>query len=249
MKLLLLLALSIAFLIDSLLRGLRTAPNLGTALMYLITAALWVYTLFYRQIDAFCAHGPGRVLKILFLGGCAVFLCIAIFLSVASHGNKANGDEPVVIVLGAGLRGTTVSGLLARRLDAALAFYAEHPDALLVVTGGQGPNEAMPEAHAMRDYLLARDVPAAQILVEDKSTSTEENFRFAFALLKARGISPSQPIAFATNRFHCYRAGNYARQEGFSDVRALPATTGFSSLMPCYLREVFAVLFFWVFRR
>lgn len=249
MKQLILWALTICFTADSAVRVVRTNFNLGTFLMYCITAALWVYTLFNRPIDRFCAAGPGRVLKILFFCGCAFAVGMMLFIAAAGVSDRAKGDEKAVVVLGAGLRGERVSSLLARRLNAAYDFYAAHPDVLIVVTGGQGPQEKVPEAHAMRDYLLAKGVPADKLLVEDKSTSTEENFLFARRLLEAAGVSPQEPVAYATNAFHCYRAGCYARAAGFADARAVPASIGFTSVLPCYLREVFAVLYYWAFKR
>ncbi|MEG2287285.1 MAG: YdcF family protein [Ruthenibacterium sp.] len=217
--------------------------------MYLITAGLWGYALFYRKIDVFCAHGIGRGLKIIFLCGCLFTVCMVAFIAVQGYADRVDNNEKSVIVLGAGLRGTRVSGILARRLNAAYDYYAENPEVILVVTGGQGAQEAIPEAEAMRAYLVARGVPEEQILVENKSKSTEENFLFAKQLLAKRGIGPEQPMAFATNNFHCYRAQHYAKDAGFTNVNAIPADIGLTSVMPCYLREVFAVLYYWFFRR
>ena len=73
----------------------------------------------------------------------------------------------------------------------------------------------------MKAWLVQRGVPAEQILEEDQSTSTEENFRFARAILEAYGLSADAPVAYVTNAFHCYRAGKYAALVGFSDVRAV----------------------------
>lgn len=67
MKLIFVWLLAIVFLIDSVLRAIRSSFNLGVLMMYLITAALWIYALFHTKIDAFCAAGAGRVLKHLFL--------------------------------------------------------------------------------------------------------------------------------------------------------------------------------------
>ena len=130
----------------------------------------------------------------------------------------------------------------------ALAYWQQHPETLIVTTGGQGNGEALPEGQAMRDYLVAQGVPEEQILVDDTSTSTEENLRNARALLEQAGLSADVPVAVVTNAFHCYRAGCYARQAGFSQVRTLPAGISPISVMPCYFREVFAVLYYWVFK-
>ena len=248
MKIIIVWLLAILFSIDSVQRGLRSNFTLGVLMIYGITAALWVYAIFHRPIDAFCAHGVGRVLKILFFCGCAVFAGLLAFVAVSGYSDPAKHDEKAVIVLGAGLRGTQVSNVLERRLTAAYAYYLQNPNAVIVVTGGQGPGEDIPEARAMKAWLVQRGVPAEQILEEDQSTSTEENLRFARAILEAHGLAADAPVAYVTNAFHCYRAGKYAALVGFSDARAVPASIGASSVLSCYLREVMAVLYYWVFR-
>lgn len=239
--------LAVLLLIDSILRAIRTNFNLGALMMYCITAGLWVYALFHRQIDAFCAAGFGRALKIVFFCGCAVLALLVGFVAVSGR-ESATYRENAVIVLGAGLRGERVSGLLARRLDAAYDYHLQNPDAVIVVTGGQGRGEDIPEARAMKRYLVEKGVPAALILEEDKSTSTEENFRFARAVLAQNGYAADGPVAYVTNAFHCYRAGQYARAAGFAQANAAPASIGLSSVPSCYLREAMAVLYYWVFR-
>lgn len=248
MRIIIVWLLAIFFLIDSVLRGLRSNFNTGVLMVYCITAALWIYAIFHKHIDAFCAHGVGRVLKILFFCGCAVFAGLLAFVAVSGYANTANRDEKAVIVLGAGLRGTRVSNVLERRLIAAYDYYQENPNVVIVVTGGQGPGEDIPEAQAMKAWLVERGVPAGQILEEDRSTSTEENFRFARAILEANGFDAGAPTAYVTNAFHCYRAGRYAALTGFSDAHAVPASISASSILSCYLREVMAVLYYWVFR-
>ena len=248
MKILFVWLLAIVFLIDSVLRAIRSSFNLGVLMMYLITAALWIYALFHTKIDAFCAAGAGRVLKIIFFCCCAVFALLLIFVAVSGYSDTATKQEKAVIVLGAGLRGERVTDLLARRLDAAYDYHLENPNAVIVVTGGQGPGEDIPEARAMKAYLVEKGVPEKQILEDASSTSTEENFCFAREILEQHGLSQDEPVAYVTNAFHCYRAAKYAAAAGFTNVNAVPASIGFSSVLPCYMREVMAVLYYWMFR-
>ena len=167
---------------------------------------------------------------------------------MSGYSDTATKQEKAVIVLGAGLRGERVTDLLARRLDAAYDYHLENPNAVIVVTGGQGPGEDIPEARAMKAYLVEKGVPEKQILEEASSTSTEENFCFAREILEQHGLSQDEPVAYVTNAFHCYRAAKYAAAAGFTNVNAIPASIGFSSVFPCYMREVMAVLYYWVFR-
>lgn len=247
MKTIIFCLLAALFSIDSILRAFNSNFNFGTLLMYLITVSLWIYGIFNKQIDRFCTTGIGFALKIFFLCGCG-FLCFMIlFIFVASLSNQAKNDEKSIIVLGAGLRGETVSGVLRRRLDAAYEHHIKNPNAIIVVTGGQGPGESIPEAVAMKKYLINKGVPADLIIEESESTSTEENLIYAKKLLTANGISPAEPTAVVTNTFHSYRANKYAVKSGFTDARSISSTTGWASVVPCYLREVFAVLYLWVF--
>lgn len=240
--------LAVLFLGDSILRSLRSNFNFGLLLVYLITAGLWAYGLFYKPIDAFCAAGFGRVLKILFFCGVGVLAALVAFVAASGYAQQPTGGERAIIVLGAGLRRDTPSDLLRRRLDAAYDAWLRDPEALIAVTGGQGAGETIPEGVAMARYLKEKGVPENQLVVEQKSTSTEENLLFARELLAQRGVDASQPVAVVTNAFHCYRARGYARLVGFEDVRSVPASIGANSVLPCYLREAFAVLYYWVFK-
>ncbi len=249
MKQIILWALTIILSIDSVLRFMRSSMNLGVILMYVITICLWIYTLFNRKIDEFTSHGIGFIFKLIFFAGVLFMLSMMLFLFISANANKASGDEKAIIVLGAGLNGENVSGVLARRLDEAIEFYNSHSDVYIVVTGGQGPNEIIPEAHAMKNYLLKNNVSEQNIIVEDKSTSTEENFLFSKELLKEKGIDSDEQIAFSTNTFHCYRSALYAKALGYSNISSLPSNTGFGVILPSYMREVFAVLHYWVFKQ
>lgn len=242
-----LLGIALFLTVDSILRAFRTTLNLGSFLMYCITGAVWVYALFFRQIDAFCAHGIGRALKYVFFAGCLFVVGMIAFLASAGVRSAADGQERAVIVLGASVRGSRVSAVLAQRLDAALRYYEKNPDVLIVVSGGQGPDEDIPEAQAMADYLTERGVPADQILEESQSESTQENFAFSRRLLEENGVSPDEPVAYVTNDFHIYRAGHYASLAGFSDARALSAPTSIGVWLQCYLREICGVLYLWAF--
>lgn len=249
MKTVIFCSLALLFSFDSLLRTFKSNFNLGVILMYMITVSLWTYGIFNKQIDKFCSHGFGFWLKVIFLSGCGFLCFMLIFIFVASLSNPPKNDEKSIVVLGAGLRGEVVSGVLRRRLDAAYDYHLKNPDAIIVVTGGQGPGENIPEAVAMKKYLVSRGVPSDLIIEESKSTSTEENLLFAKELLTLHGISAEEPTAVVTNTFHSYRANQYAKKCGFSSARSISCTTGWASVMPCYLREVFAVLYLWVFKK
>ena len=249
MKQIVLILLAVILSVDSVLRFFRTSLNFGSFLMYCITACFWIYALFYRRIDAFCAAGVGRFLKYTFFAGCLFCAGMIAFLLWSGQRDTASGREKAIIVLGAGVRGTKISALLAQRLDAAYEYHLENPDALIVVSGGQGPGEDIPEAQAMAQYLMKKGIPEEKILPESQSSSTQENFQFSLVLLSENGISAEDPVAYVTNAFHIYRAGCYARSAGFREIASVSAPTSLGVWLQCYLREVFAVLYLWCFVR
>ena len=91
-----------------------------------------------------------------------------------------------IIIHGAGLDGPRPTPLLAGRIDKALELWnKQYQHGKFVVSGGQGADEIVSEAQAMRDYLLEKGVSADAILMEDKSTTTWENLRYSLAIINA----------------------------------------------------------------
>lgn len=248
MKQLFLWGMSVLLLVLSVGNTLTNNFNFGNLLVWLLTAACWVYTLFGKKVDALLATRAGGVVRILLAAGCVFFLFV---LGCILHGQvrgKAVQQAKAVVVLGCAVHGETPSLVLQQRLQTAYEFHLQHPQLPIVVCGGQGPGEDIPEAEAMRRWLVAKGVPEKLIHCEDKSTSTEENFAFARPILESLGIASGETIAYVSNGFHCYRAGRYAADCGFTAAQALPAPIAVSQILPCYLREVFAVVYYWTFK-
>ena len=108
-----------------------------------------------------------------------------------------------IIIHGAGLDGPRPTPLLAGRIDKALELWSkQHQHGKFVVSGGQGADEVVSEAQAMRDYLLEKGVPADAILMEDKSTTTWENLRYSLAIInadRATGVDATSSAAVASS--------------------------------------------------
>ena len=121
-------------------------------------------------------------------------------------------DYDYVIALGCGLLGgERVSRLLSGRLDKAIRVYnrCKNP-AKIIVSGGQGPDEKISEAEAMKRYLLEKGIPEANILKEDRSINTFENLRNCKEMIDARG--GSKGTAVCTSNYHVLRALIYSKQ-------------------------------------
>lgn len=179
----------------------------------------------------------------------AAMACLSFFILIEGliiadpylHRAELAGKADWLIVLGCRIwpdgRPTLA---LSNRLDKAFEYYSENPHVKIIVTGGQGADEPMPEAEAMAEYLVKRGVPETSIIIEPWSTSTMENFRFSRALLPPDLEEPIKAV-FVTSDFHVLRARILAKRNGF-DAYAIPAPTPSVILINSYLREFFAFM-------
>lgn len=154
------------------------------------------------------------------------------------------GAHPnAIIVLGAGVNGSTPSLSMCNRLDAALDYLGANPDALAVVSGGQGEGEDITEAEAMADYLTAHGIDSARIVQEERSRTTRENLENSFAILRARGYDPADGVGIVTSEYHLCRAKRMARALGAEPVGIAAETTLPSMRINYFIREAFAAAY------
>ena len=105
-------------------------------------------------------------------------------------------EQLTVMIFGCYVRGEEPGRTLKTRLDAALSLLKRYPNADCIVSGGQGSNEAISEAEAMRRYLVSRGIAEERITLEDRSTNTSENLEYTFAILtgsESDGSAASTP--------------------------------------------------------
>ena len=173
-------------------------------------------------------------------------LLVSIETVVVFRGEADNSAVPVdaVIVLGAGVNGETPSAALWSRIRASADYLEKHPDVPVVLSGGQGPGEAVTEAEAMRRALWTNSESRnARYLLEDRSTSTAENFRFSKEILEDYGIdTQTAVIAVVTNDFHCFRAHLIAQRQGLHIVDVPAELPWWWLTANYYVREAFAVV-------
>ena len=234
-------ALSLLLLITAACETVADAFGLGAALSVAIGAVLGVLALCPKRrlcaVPQWIRWSAGSVLLLV----CGFF----IFLFVFGRFDSVTNTEDAIVVLGCRVRGTEPSKSLQNRLDRAVAYHRANPAALIVVSGGKGDDEDCSEAEAMSTYLQRHGVPASSILLEDRSTSTAENFRFSKPLLDAHFERP-YTVAFITNDYHILRASFIARQEGYGAVTHAAAPTPFRSMFAGGLRETCAIAAHWL---
>ncbi len=215
--------------------------NVGNAMLYILgfTLVLW----FNVPKNKFT-----KILKILALAGFSVVFAMIGFIYFAADSNHTDYTEDAVIVLGCSVIGDRISRPLQYRLDTAYEYYTQNPYAVFVVSGGQGPQENITEAQAMYYYLIDKGISAESIIMENRATSTNENYIYSKQLLDDYFEGKEYKCVYITNRFHTYRAGRLAAINGIN-ATSCGAPIGFMAAAPSYMREVLAVFQLWLFNR
>ncbi len=227
--------------------------NIGNVAALLFCGVLLLITIFSSQTGALigriAAHRAG--LAALIAAG-AILLAGAVYVSVLSvkmYSQQSNEpEEPkLLIVLGCKVKGTYPTKMLRRRCDAAVAAMKAHPEIVCVVSGGQGRNEQISEAEAMRRYLTDHGIDGSRIIMEDKSTSTAENIRFSFDITDKLGLG--RDITIVTDGYHQYRASLIAKKNGAERVTACSADTEPRFVPTYWVREWFGLTHFYILGR
>ena len=186
-----------------------------------------------------------RWLKYSIVSLCVCLVIMMLFLGIYGNVDNVTYNEDAVIVLGAGIKGEYVTELLAYRLLNAIEFSRINPNAVIIVSGGQGPDEDITEALAMERYLVMRGVPPEKIIREEASKSTYENLLYSKEILDNLFNGPYK-VTIITNDFHIFRAVGIAGKLGLAATH-FHANTKWYSVPFNYSRECLAVFKFWVF--
>lgn len=246
--------------------------GLGTSL-----AVMWL--LFAGGLGAaacsvrFCQRYPERVglrLPVTLVTLCGTGLVILILLQILIFARIpviADSGLDYLIVLGAQVRGEEPSKTLRLRLDKAAEYALQNPETTLILSGGQGENEAVSEAEAMKKYLVDKGVPERRLVLEARSTSTVENIAYSKAITETlwkerceqlqearrskralgvaamdRELERSMRLGILTSNFHLYRAKMIAKHQGLDEVSGIAAESDRILLLHFCFRDGLAIL-------
>ena len=157
--------------------------------------------------------------------GLCVLVAAGVFASqIASFDASLPAGVPLdaAIVLGAAAYGGKPSPVFAGRLDYGEQLLREGRVRYVIVTGGGRDDPSQPEARAGREYLVARGLDPARVLLETRSWTTPENLCFALQVGAAHGL---RTYAIVSDPLHLRRAMHYARD---LQLDARPAGTPFT---------------------
>lgn len=223
--------------------GIKMVLKEGTSFRNLLSLCFGVLIIAYLFIWPFVGHLSDKTIwryMYAYLGTLAVyFIGIMLMYTVTLILNLINLHPKkldYIVVLGAGLNETQVSPLLAARIDKALEVYHRFPNVKLIMSGGQGVDEIIPEAEAMANYAYEKGIKKEAVILEDKSTTTYENIAFSHRLMR-----PGSYFALATNSFHVYRALVIAKRQGLKCI-GFGAKTKWYFTLNAFIREFVAYL-------
>ena len=240
---LLLVVLSICFVYISIAGGAGWGnigawfPSIYFLLLFTVTYNLermkkWLRKVYHPLIVVFYSG------MIVFLTAFIIF-CVLI-LSYTSLNIPENPD--VVIVLGCQVYGYNPGILLKTRLETALETLNKYPNSICIVSGGQGPDETIPESRTMKKYLSDRGIDGNRIYEESESSSSFQNLSFSKKIIEENNIKCGN-IVILTSEYHVPRAVLIAKRVYLGiNISAVKASSPFSMFGAGIMREFFAFI-------
>ncbi|APX73288.1 hypothetical protein BTM29_12350 [Companilactobacillus allii] len=209
----------------------------------IILVFFYMYTRFnlpgYLEMIIFSVSWIDVIFSIIFFG----YAGYSFIIQMMPKLSNAN----YIVILGAWIKDGAVTPLLKSRIDKGIQYYHGYSDtAKFVVSGGQGFDESISEAKAMRNYLISVGIPKDKIIIEDKSTSTLENMKNSRTLILADWKTENEPrVVFSTSNYHVLRASILANKVGM-EADGIGAPTSLFFLPSAMIREFLAILkYYW----
>lgn len=177
------------------------------------------------------------------------FYCLTLatlYANIMAAKHKPDLDKDFAIILGAKVRNDgTLTQILKDRVDKAIEFAKEQKEKsgkniVFIPSGGQGQDEVISEAEAMKNYLIQTGISEDDIIIENKSTNTIQNMRFSKE--KIDEINKNGKIIFSTTNYHVFRSGVIANNEGV-ECEGIGSKTKWYFYTNALIREFVANMF------
>lgn len=182
--------------------------------------------------------------KILFASGVVSLLLIVFAIGIAiSIWNYGKVDEKapadVAIVLGAAISDGEVSPVYRERINHAITLYEEGTVDFIILTGGFGEGSYKSDSQVAKEYALSQGIPEEKILIEEKSTITEENLEFSKEVMEENDL---ETAIIVSDPLHMKRAMLMAEDYNINAISSPTPTSMYKTLktkIPFLLREEF----------
>ncbi|MBE6836082.1 MAG: YdcF family protein [Ruminococcaceae bacterium] len=228
-------------------RILNIANLLGMAVGIVLIIVFVFYNKFAVVIKRLSSKKFGKCIIGVFLVFVITFVAVfsvTLFSVIRSSGYTAK-NETTVIVLGCRVFGTEPSRELQKRCDAAFEYLEKNTEAVAILTGGKGDDEDISEAQCLFNLLKEKGIDKNRLYIEDKSTTTDENIKFAKEIIDQNNLSTD--VAIVTTAYNQKRAAMTAEKYSLN-ASSIPAYSGFWSIPTYFTREVFAVWEIYLFK-
>ena len=223
----LLLVFSVAMAVSNIVLLRHNRPRIQNALALLISllivaGAAFGFWLTNRDFSgSLLEYRLNATIENVYCTVYVYFECIlagAIICGIKAARHQPPADRDVIVILGCWFRKDgSLPPLLRGRVDRAIEYWKKHReetgrDAFLIPSGGKGRDESMPEAEAMKAYLVAQGIPENLILPETRSANTFQNMQFSRKIMEENHL-PGEAV-FATTNYHVFRSGLWAAKAG-----------------------------------
>ncbi len=225
-------------------RSLQNTLGLLVSLALLAGEALGLYLFARFFMGSEWEYRLNQTLENTYATFFVYFECMLVgaeICGITASRRKVEMDRDFIVILGCGFRKDgSLPPLLRGRVNKAIAFWKEQQErsgkvAHFIPSGGQGKDECMPEAEAMRNYLLAQQIPDALIHPEAASGNTFQNMAYSRRVMEA--INPEGKAVFATTSYHVFRSGVWASRAGVP-MDGIGARTRWWFWPNAFMREV-----------
>lgn len=163
-------------------------------------------------------------------------------ISIWSYGGDdraAHAD--CIIVLGAAVQGDAPSPVFEERIRHGIALYQEGYAPVLIFTGGVGAGQTHSEGSIARTMAVRHGVPATDILIEEKSRTTQQNLAEARDLMRQHQMKSAIVVS---DPLHMKRATMMAEDLGIVAVSSPTPTSRYRSLkakLAFLMREIYFI--------
>lgn len=214
--------------------------NFSFSTIFILVSIILIYILIITRNASFknrytrIIYKTYKIIMMLFL---ILFMILqsAILINIYKTKDIDNiGKVDTMIILGAKVNENVVSKTLKLRLDKAIEYYHSNKDINIIVSGGQGKDEIMTEALAMKNYLVENNVDEEKIILEDKATTTLENIIFSKEIIG--DLNLGDRILIVTSDYHLFRGRFIASILGF-DNEGLCSISSWSNRLYYMIRE------------
>lgn len=208
--------------------------------IFLIVSMALIYIVFSRR--DLCSKSKHlniiyNIYKVIIIIFVSLFLLLEglILLNINETKDADKVDNiDTMIVLGAKVNGTEISNTLKLRLDKAIEYYNKHKSVNIIVSGGQGNDENITEALAMKNYLISNGVNSNNIIEENKATTTLENIIYSKKILD--NMNNKGKVLIVTSDYHLFRGRLIASILGIEN-EGICSTSSISGRLYYMIRE------------